>query len=137
MRMRNVYAALLAAGLLASAGTADARSSNMSGAEVRQVQQALVDAGYDLQVDGAWGPNTRRALLDYQQKNGLTATGRPDRNTLAALNVPTSNRMYGSSGARTGGSPSDGGESGINHMGDTAKGSRTKTDTLTNPSTVR
>lgn len=137
MRMRNVYAALLAAGLLAFSGTADAQSSKMRGAEVRQVQQALADAGYDIQVDGAWGPNTRRALLDYQQKNGLSATGRPDRDTLAALNVRTSNGMYGSSGGRMDQSPSAGGEAGINHMGSGAKGSRTKTDTLTNPSTVR
>lgn len=135
MRMSRVYAAMMAVGMLAFAGAAEAQSSNMSRSEVRQVQRALNDAGYDVAVDGAWGPNTRRALSDYQRTQGLNATGRADRETLAALNVRTSNRMSGSSGVRRGESPSAGGGAGISHTGSEAKGSRTKTDTLTNPST--
>jgi peptidoglycan hydrolase-like protein with peptidoglycan-binding domain len=130
-----MYAAMMAVGMLAFAGAAEAQSSNMNRSEVRQVQRALNDAGYDVAVDGAWGPNTRRALRDYQQAQGLNATGRADRDTLAALNVSPSGRMSGSSGVRRGESPSTGGEAGVSHMGSQAKGSRTKTDTLTNPST--
>ena len=136
MRMHTLGAALLAAGVLAFAGTAGAQS--MSRSEVREVQRALNNAGYDIAVDGVWGPNSRRALSDYQRNNNLNVTGRADRDTMAAMNIDSPRRMTGSSGStvRRGDSPSTGGAAGITHMGSEAKGSRTKTDTLTNPRTV-
>lgn len=126
---------MLAVGLVAFAGAADARSSTMSRTEVQHVQRALNNAGYDVRVDGKWGPSTQRALRDYQQAHGLAATGRPNRDTLAALDSGSQQRMSGSSGALRE-SPTAGGSAGINHMGSSGKGSRTRTDTLTNPSTV-
>lgn len=52
------------------------------GAEVHQVsdyatiQQKLVTAGFDPgPIDGAWGPKTQKALIDFQRANGLTADG--------------------------------------------------------------
>ncbi|WP_448206352.1 peptidoglycan-binding domain-containing protein [Azospirillum sp. sgz302134] len=136
MRLRNVSAVMLAVGMVLAAGAADARSSTMSRTEVQHVQRALNSAGYDVRVDGKWGPSTQRALREYQQAHGLTATGRPDRDTLAALDTGSQRRMSGSSGARLDQSPTAGGSAGINHMGNSGKGSRTRTDTLTNPSTV-
>lgn len=133
MQLRHLCAAVMAVGPLVFAGTADARSSRMSTSEVRQVQRALNNAGYDVQADGVWGPNTRRALSDYQRRNGLSVTGRPDRDTLAALNVDAPRRMAGSSGVRRGQSPTAGGSAGVSHLGSEAKGSRTRSDTLTNP----
>ena len=55
---------------------------------IRSVQQALNDQGYDAgAVDGVMGPNTERALRQFQQARNLRQTGRPDSRTLAALGV--------------------------------------------------
>lgn len=54
----------------------------------RQVQQELQQDGmYKGQVDGVWGPQTKSAVRQYQQKNNLSATGQLDSQTLASLNV--------------------------------------------------
>lgn len=45
------------------------------GAEVRVLQRALVREGARLPVDGSYGPATRRAVADLQQRLGLEATG--------------------------------------------------------------
>lgn len=134
MHTRNLLATLAVAGVLAITGNADAQS--MKSSQVRQVQEALNGQGYNLHVDGAMGPNTRQALRDFQQGHGLQATGRIDRDTMAALNVGTSGRMSGrsTSGAQD---PAAGGSAGVSHMGSKAKGSRTQTDTLENPSPIQ
>lgn len=54
---------------------------------IRQVQQQLQQQGYDVQVDGQWGPKSRQALTEFQQKQGMRANGRLDQQTLAALGV--------------------------------------------------
>jgi hypothetical protein len=46
--------------------------------KVEAVQQALVDAGYDIGptgVDGKFGRNTRAAVIKYQKANGIKQTG--------------------------------------------------------------
>lgn len=46
--------------------------------KVEAVQQALVDAGYDIGpagVDGVFGRNTRNAVIKYQKDNGIKQTG--------------------------------------------------------------
>ena len=145
MRMHKLGAALLAVGVLSLAGAASAEM--VSRTDVRKVQQALNTEGYNIAVDGIWGPNSRQAMSDYQSKHGLNATGQLDRDTLAALSVKPSARMSGSSGTtpsrkltgstvQRSSSPAAGGVSGISHEGSRAKGSRTQTDTLTNPQTV-
>ncbi|MBP2301028.1 peptidoglycan-binding domain-containing protein [Azospirillum picis] len=64
-------------------------SSAMGHDRVRAIQEALNErnSGSDIAVDGKWGPGTRRALIEFQRNNGLTATGRADRETMAALNL--------------------------------------------------
>ncbi|MBK1667238.1 hypothetical protein CKO28_04170 [Rhodovibrio sodomensis] len=43
---------------------------------VAQIQQGLMDLGYDLSVvDGLMGPNTRTAIQAFQQDQGMTVTG--------------------------------------------------------------
>ena len=55
---------------------------------IRSGQEALERQGFDVgAVDGILGPRTRSALQAFQQKHGLTATGRFDPETLDALNV--------------------------------------------------
>jgi peptidoglycan hydrolase-like protein with peptidoglycan-binding domain len=54
--------------------------------QVKAVQQALKDKGHNPgAVDGEMGPKTEAALRDYQQKEGLTATGTADAETMAKL----------------------------------------------------
>jgi peptidoglycan hydrolase-like protein with peptidoglycan-binding domain len=59
----------------------------MSSKHVKAIQAALNQNGAQLNVDGRWGPKTRSALMDFQQKNGLKATGHADKATLDKLNV--------------------------------------------------
>ena len=54
--------------------------------EIRSVQAALRRLGiYSGQADGILGPDTRRAIEDYQVKNKLPVTGQPDQGLNALL----------------------------------------------------
>jgi peptidoglycan hydrolase-like protein with peptidoglycan-binding domain len=80
---------------------------------VKQVQQKLSEAGQDVgQPDGKLGPKTQAALKEFQEKNGLQASGQLDEQTFAALNIEQS----GSSSA-TGGSASPSQGSGASGAG--------------------
>ena len=41
------------------------------GSRVAALQIALVNVGYDLPVDGRYGPLTESAVVDFQIRNGL------------------------------------------------------------------
>ncbi len=63
--------------------------SSLSEEDVRQVQQALNQEGFNAgPVDGIMGPQTRGALRDFQQDNGLEPTGELDRESVLALGLP-------------------------------------------------
>ncbi|WP_135469345.1 peptidoglycan-binding domain-containing protein [Crenalkalicoccus roseus] len=71
---------------------ADARAgqAGMSRGEVRDLQRALNDRGYQAgPVDGIWGPRTRSALMEFQRAQGMEPTGRVDSNVRQALNLGT------------------------------------------------
>lgn len=55
------------------------------GDTVRQLQQALNQVGYSLDVDGAFGTKTRAAVTDYQKKNGLLVDGIAGSQTMGSL----------------------------------------------------
>jgi hypothetical protein len=56
--------------------------------EVRSVQVALRRLGiYSGQVDGILGPDTQRAVEDYQVENNLPVTGQPDQRLNALLGI--------------------------------------------------
>jgi phage tail tape-measure protein len=75
-------------GGLASGTTGGARYGYNSDT-MRSVQQTLNNMGYNAgPVDGQLGPNTRDALMRFQQAQGLPQTGEPDSQTLAALGIP-------------------------------------------------
>lgn len=59
----------------------------MRGDEVREVQELLVSAGYlpEDGADGKFGPKTEQAVIAFQEKNGLDATGIVGDGTLHAL----------------------------------------------------
>ena len=82
-RWTTVAAAIVGGAMLAtSAMGAQAEDRE----HVKIVQQALKDRGHDPgAVDGEMGPKTKAALRDYQQKEGLKATGTADADTLARL----------------------------------------------------
>jgi peptidoglycan/xylan/chitin deacetylase (PgdA/CDA1 family)/peptidoglycan hydrolase-like protein with peptidoglycan-binding domain len=46
-----------------------------SGTAVKQLQQALANKGYNVSVDGAFGPGTRSAVMSFQSSMGITADG--------------------------------------------------------------
>jgi peptidoglycan hydrolase-like protein with peptidoglycan-binding domain len=78
---------------------AGSMSAPMHSASVREAQQALQDKGHDVgPIDGLMGPKTAAAVREFQQAQGLKATGRLDRETLSALNVQST----GMSDARSG-----------------------------------
>jgi hypothetical protein len=56
-------------------------------AEVRILQQVLVERGFAVEVDGVWGPRTREALISFQRKEGLQPTGQIDTRTVTSLGV--------------------------------------------------
>ena len=63
-------------------------SSGSRGDEVKKLQQALVDAGYNVGsagVDGSYGPDTTAAVKKYQQDKGLQVDGIAGEQTLGSL----------------------------------------------------
>jgi peptidoglycan hydrolase-like protein with peptidoglycan-binding domain len=57
---------------------------------VKKLQTALNANGATVPVDGKMGPKTHAALMDFQKAKGLKATGRMDKETMAALMKPAS-----------------------------------------------
>ncbi|HEX8678680.1 MAG TPA: peptidoglycan-binding protein [Chthoniobacterales bacterium] len=58
------------------------------GQVIADVQSALQQQGYYRgEVDGTYGPMTRRALLNFQGANGLPQTGQIDQDTLGTLGL--------------------------------------------------
>ncbi len=61
-------------------------TSQADNAQVSQIQQMLADKGYKVgTVDGQMGAKTKTALKQFQQSQGLQASGQIDAQTLAAL----------------------------------------------------
>ena len=52
---------------------------------IAKLQRLLVRVGYDITVDGVFGPVTAAALSDYQTRSGLPVTGSLDEATIKSL----------------------------------------------------
>lgn len=74
---RLLCSLLLAFFCLAAPSVGDAAAFRVGdeGEPIKEIQQALVDSGYDVTVDGAFGPATEAALRKYQEDNGLEVDG--------------------------------------------------------------
>lgn len=71
----------------ASAGSTQ-RAEVADNATVREVQRKLAERGYRPGApDGVLGRATRAALMEFQRAENLAVTGRPNRQTLAALGI--------------------------------------------------
>jgi peptidoglycan hydrolase-like protein with peptidoglycan-binding domain len=53
----------------------DILQDGSTGRSVRALQQALTDAGYELEVDGDFGAETERAVRKFQRANELEVDG--------------------------------------------------------------
>lgn len=60
---------------------------NMSGGNVRQLQQALQAHDIDVSIDGVFGPNSKKALEKFQIQKGLPDSGELDSATRTTLNI--------------------------------------------------
>lgn len=82
-----------------------------TGGEVKEVQRRLKNWGYySGAVDGIFGSGTKKAVILFQKKNGLTADGIVGKATYKALGMNDSyNALNGSSG-----SSGSGGTGGVN-----------------------
>jgi peptidoglycan hydrolase-like protein with peptidoglycan-binding domain len=63
--------------------------------EIRIIQQVLIDRGFDVEVDGVFGTRTRQALITFQRRQGLQATGSIDTRTVAKLGVQDRVKLKG------------------------------------------
>jgi peptidoglycan hydrolase-like protein with peptidoglycan-binding domain len=59
--------------------------SGAKGADVRELQQALGQAGFKVKLDGRFGTGTLRAVKRFQRASRLTPSGTVGRRTVAAL----------------------------------------------------
>lgn len=57
------------------------------GEAVRQVQRALRDLGFDIDIDGNFGKGTRATVIEFQRKRSLQADGKVGPVTLRALGL--------------------------------------------------
>lgn len=87
-RLRNSWRilglVLVATCWFSVAGAAAFRSGDQ-GDEVAQIQKALAGLGYEVGVDGEFGPATKAAVMAFQESKGLEADGLVGDTTYRAL----------------------------------------------------
>jgi hypothetical protein len=68
---------------------------DLSPDEIMEVQRVLVQRGFSVEVDGRLGARTRQALIQFQRREGLQATGRIDSRTVSSLGVSVRSNQGG------------------------------------------
>lgn len=77
----------------------DKTKAAVKGGRVRSAQEALRDKGFDPgPIDGVMGPRTRAAVRDFQQKEGIAATGELDLTTSSRLGMTAPSERSDASG---------------------------------------
>lgn len=76
----------------------------MDQSTIKQAQEKLSSKGHDVQADGVLGAKTQAAVKEFQEKEGIQASGRLDQETLAALGVEEGSAGSGSSSPASSGS---------------------------------
>jgi len=64
---------------------------------IKQAQEKLSTKGHDVSADGVLGPKTQAAVKEFQEKEGIQASGQLDQETLAALGVSEGSAGTGAS----------------------------------------
>jgi len=72
------------------------------GSAVRDLQSKLRQLGYNISVDGIYGPQTAAAVRDFQRKYGLAVDGIAGPQTLSKLNQVLSGSKQATTSASTG-----------------------------------
>jgi peptidoglycan hydrolase-like protein with peptidoglycan-binding domain len=110
---RSLLATMAICGLLVAAPVVAGGGMQKDSQSVMQIQEKLKQQGFDVgEADGKWGPKTAEALKDFQEKEGLQASGELDQETLDKLGVQTtgasgSSQEVGSGSSMGSGSSSD------------------------------
>ena len=60
--------------------------------DIKEYQEGLIRAGYDVEANGIFDERTKEATLDLQRSNYITANGKLDFKTLVALDATLSER---------------------------------------------
>jgi len=135
MKLPQFAAAALAASFAASVVANDQRAQDAqqgtqqqaaAGAsqhdadKLRKVQKQLSEKGHNVTTDGVWGPQTEQALKEFQQAQGMQATGELNQQTLAALGIDegASAATGGTAGSNTTGTSGAAGSSGATTRGE-------------------
>ncbi|MDZ4185451.1 MAG: peptidoglycan-binding domain-containing protein [Desulfuromonadales bacterium] len=72
-----------------------AGATKLDSKRVNEMQKALNEKGYAVgRVDGVVGPQTTNAIREFQRKEGLSATGQPDQQTLKALGIEVGDQEF-------------------------------------------
>ena len=80
----------------------DHSQSSQSSDVIKQAQEKLSSLGKDVGTpDGQMNSQTRQALEEFQQENGLQPSGQLDSQTLAALEIDQSSAASGGSSSAT------------------------------------
>ena len=80
-------------------------ASGVDQSTIRQAQEKLSDKGHEVQADGVLGPKTQAAVKEFQQSEGLQASGKLDQETLAALGVSEGSAGTGATSSEPKASP--------------------------------
>lgn len=95
-----------------------------TGTAVRELQQALVNKGYSLSVDGAFGPMTQNAVISFQRSVGIAADG--------VVGPVTWSKLGSSSGSVSSGSSSSTSYPGLLRVGSSGAAVKTLQQALAN-----
>ena len=138
---QSTYAALFSGSAVAagSSGSSSSGSSSSSGAyvklqsgdkgtEVKKLQQALKDLGYNVSADGTYGPITVAAVTAFQKLNGLDDDG--------IAGAKTQTVLYSGNAKRYDSSSNSGSSSGSSSSGSSSSGS-TGTTVAPNGATIQ
>jgi len=141
--------AMVLVGSGSASTTTETRSTSgavSGGVDIHRVQQVLIEKGfYHGRVDGVLGTETKQALIEFQRKQGMNATGEIDVRTSEALGI--SGGTEGRSGQQQGRSEPNAeqrsgagtsGQAGSSRPSDNAqnpKGNATQNNNQSRPST--
>jgi hypothetical protein len=109
---RKIVAVIPGGNRHASSGSSTTIVENMSPAEIREIQTVLIQRGFlHAKADGKFGTETREALIAFQRKEGIEATGSIDTRTVSSLGLSGKIQAGGTRGQQSGGAATTGSSS--------------------------